>query len=229
MNKEIAKVIQIVKKESKKFTLPTVSEVSLSKDPYKVLISCILSLRTRDETTLPASSRLFKLASTPAEMIKLEDKTIEQAIYPVGFYKRKTKTIKEISKALIENYNSIVPSSLDELLKFKGIGRKTANIVLVYAYDKDAIPVDTHLHRIPNRLGWIKTKTPEETEIKLREIVPKRYWKDLNDTFVTFGQNICKPIGPKCSICPVNGFCSYYKTNKQTNKTHTKHTPNESI
>ncbi len=211
MNKEIIKVIQLVKKESKKFTLPSVSEISLSKDPYKVLISCILSLRTRDETTLPASSRLFKLASTPEEMINLEDNVIEQAIYPVGFYKRKTKTIKDISKTLIEKYASKVPSSLDELLKFKGIGRKTANIVLVYAYNKDAIPVDTHLNRIPNRLGWVKTKTPEETEARLREIVPKKYWKDLNDTFVAFGQNICKPIGPKCPICPVNSYCVYFK------------------
>ncbi|MEK6860932.1 MAG: endonuclease III [Nanoarchaeota archaeon] len=211
MNSEIVKVIQLVKKESKKFTLPSVSEIALSKEPYKVLISCLLSLRTRDEVTLAASTRLFKLASTPEEMIKLDDKTIQQAIYPTGFYKRKTKTIKDISKTLIDNYDSKVPSSLDELLKLKGVGRKTANIVVVYGFDKPGMPIDAHCHRIPNRLGWIKTKTPEETEAKLREIIPKRYWKDFNDVFVAFGQNICKPIGPKCSICPVSSHCAYFK------------------
>ena len=215
MNKEIVKVIQLVKKESKKFTLPSVSEVSLSKDPYKVLVSCLLSLRTRDETTLAASSRLFKLASTPEEMIKLDDNTIQQAIYPVGFYKRKTKTIRDISKALIDNYGSKVPSSLDELLKLKGVGRKTANIVVVYGFDKLGMPVDIHVHIIANRLGWVKTKTPDKTEVELRKILPTKYWNNINNLFVAFGQNICTTRKPKCQICPLQEYCLYYKENKR--------------
>ncbi len=215
MNKEtIGKVITIVAKEAKNFKLPSVSEVALSKDPYKVLITCILSLMARDDTTYPSTSRLFKLADTPEKMIKLDNDLIEKTIYPVGFYKRKTKTIKDLSKTLIEKYGSKVPSILDELLKLKGVGRKTANIVLVYGYNKDAIPVDVHVNRITNRLGWVKTKKPEDTERELMKIIPKEHWQIFNDIFVAFGQNICKPIGPKCDVCPVNSYCAYYKKNK---------------
>jgi endonuclease-3 len=170
-----------------------------------------LSLRTKDEVTAKASSKLFKVGDTPKKLIKLDNKKIEKLIYPVGFYKIKAKRIKEISKLLIKKYNSKVPSKIDELLKLKGVGRKTASIVMVYGHnEKYYLPIDTHCHRIPNRLGWIKTKTPEQTEGELRRILPKKYWYDFNDLFVTFGQNICKPIKPHCWECPISKYCKYY-------------------
>ncbi len=144
-------------------------------------------------------------------MIKLSTKQIEKAIYPVGFYKTKSKRIKEICKKLIDEYNGKTPDDFDTLMEFKGVGRKTANIVMVYGFHKHGIPVDTHVHRVSNRLGLVLTKTPEKTELVLRDIVPKIYWMDLNDLFVQFGQNICKPIGPKCNICPVSKYCNYYR------------------
>ncbi len=205
MNK-IEKTINLIRKEVKKFQEPVVS--GRYDDPFHVLISCLLSLRTRDETTAKASERLFSLASNPNTMLKLSSKKIEKAIYPVGFYRTKAKRIKEICKTLIKYYNGKVPDTEEELLKLKGVGRKTCNIVLTYGHKKKShIAVDVHLNRIPNRLGWIKTKTPEQTEFELYRIVPKKYWPIINDTFVTFGQNICTPISPKCSICPVNKLC----------------------
>jgi len=206
--KDIEKVIKILDKETKKFKNPIVSEVSFENNPYKVLISCLLSLRTKDAITAQAINNLFKKAKTPKEILKLTTRQIENLIYPVGFYKTKSKRIKEISKVLIENYNSKVPSDIKELLKLRGVGRKTANIVLVYAFNKKAIPIDVHCNRIPNRLGWIKTKTPEQTELELRKILPKKYWIDFNNTFVIFGQNICVPVSPFCSKCRINKYCS---------------------
>jgi endonuclease-3 len=211
MVKNIEKVIKILKKESRKWKDPIVTEVSKTRSPYEVLISCLLSLRTKDEVTAKASAKLFKLARTPKKMLSLTTKQIEKAIYPVGFYKTKAKRIKSISKDLINKYNSKVPDEIEELLKLHGVGRKTANIVLAFAYNKQALPIDTHCHRIPNRLGWIKTKTPEETEFALRKILPRKHWIDFNNIFVAFGQNICRPVGPKCNICPVNKYCDYYK------------------
>src|SRR3989344_403211 len=206
--KDIEKLIKILDKETKKFKNPIVSEVSFENNPYKVLISCLLSLRTKDAITAQAINNLFKKAKTPKEILKLTTRQIENLIYPVGFYKTKSKRIKEISKVLIENYNSKVPSDIKELLKLRGVGRKTANIVLVYAFNKKAIPIDVHCNRIPNRLGWIKTKTPEQTELELRKILPKKYWIDFNNTFVIFGQNICVPVSPFCSKCRINKYCS---------------------
>ncbi|MEM7819745.1 MAG: endonuclease III [Candidatus Aenigmatarchaeota archaeon] len=209
--RNIGIVIKILKRETKKFEIPIVTESGKkTKNPFKVLISCLLSIRTRDEITTKASKKLFSLADTPEKMIKLSTRQIEKAIYPVGFYKTKSRRIKEICKKLINEYNSKVPDTLEELLKLKGVGRKTANIVLVYGYKKKGLPIDTHCHRIPNRLGWIKTKTPEQTEKELRKILPKKYWFDFNDLFVKFGQNICKPIRPKCNICPIYKYCEYY-------------------
>lgn len=207
---EIEIVIKLIKKEIKKFRKTALMDYQ--NNPFNVLISCILSLRTRDETTEKASARLFSLAKMPREMLKLSTKQIEKTIYPVGFYKTKAVRIKGICKDLIEKYNSNVPNNMEELLKLKGVGRKTANIVMTYGFGfKNHIAVDTHVHRIPNRLGWVHTKKPEQTEIELMKIVPKKYWKDLNDNFVQFGQNICKPVGPKCDICPVNKYCDYFK------------------
>ena len=204
---EIVKVIQILKKESK--TFDKTAFMSTPKSPFQVLISCIISLRTRDEVTGEVSKKLFAVAPTARKLAKLDVKRIERLIYPCGFYKTKAKRIKEISK-YVEKHN--VPKTMEGLLSLKGVGRKTANIVLVYGHGKKYhIPVDIHVHRIPNRLGWIKTKTPEETEKELERVIPKRYWQDFNNLFVSFGQNICKPIGPKCGQCPVNRYCKYEK------------------
>ncbi|HIS54012.1 TPA: endonuclease III [Candidatus Galligastranaerophilus gallistercoris] len=177
------------------------------KDPYLVLICCILSLRTNDKTTYPASMRMLALGKTPKEISKLDIKTLEEAIYPVGFYKNKAEQIIELSKILVEKYNSKVPDTIEELVKFRGVGRKTANLVLTKGFNKPAICVDVHVHRICNRLGYVKTKNPEETEFKLREILPEKYWIDFNTLLVTHGQNVCKPINPKCEICSLNKFC----------------------
>jgi len=206
--KNIEKIIKILKKETKKYKNPVVTEVSYDNNPYKVLISCLLSLRTKDEVTAKATNRLFKEIKTPKDVLNLSRKQIENLIYPVGFYRTKAKRIKEISKTLIEKYKSKVPSDIDELLKFKGVGRKTASIVMVYGFKKiDYIPVDIHVHVISNRLGWVKTKTPEQTMDKLMKIMPKKYWFDLNNLLVIHGQNICLTISPFCSKCPVNKYC----------------------
>jgi len=176
-------------------------------DPFKVLISCILSLRTKDTTTGPASSRLFSLADTPEKMLQLDLKLIEQAIYPVGFYRNKALQIMAICQQLSEKYAGYVPESIEELLKFKGVGRKTANLVVTLGFGKPGICVDTHVHRICNRWGYVATRTPDETEARLREILPERYWLRINDLLVTFGQNLCRPVSPFCSNCPVYDYC----------------------
>lgn len=177
-------------------------------DPYLVLIACILSLRTNDRTTYPATLRMLELGKTPADFAKLDVKTLEKAIYPVGFYANKAKQIVELSKELVEKYDSKVPDEIDDLVKFNGVGRKTANLVLSEGFKKPAICVDVHVHRISNRLGYVKTKTPEETEFELRKKLPKKYWLDINSLLVTHGQNVCKPINPKCDICPIREFCN---------------------
>lgn len=177
------------------------------KDPYLVLIACILSLRTNDKTTYPATLRMLKLAKNPQEMAKVKVEDLERAIYPVGFYKNKAGQIIELSKILVEKYESKVPCDIDELCKFRGVGRKTANLVLSEGFNTPAICVDVHVHRIFNRLGYLKTKTPEETEFALREKLPKKYWIPINSLLVTHGQNICKPIKPLCSNCPVEKYC----------------------
>jgi endonuclease-3 len=208
MNDEnVDKVIAILKKEVKRFKIPIVTEIAWERDPYKVLISTILSLRTKDETTAKASNRLFEHADTPQKMLKLPIKQIEQLIYPVGFYKTKARNIKTISETLIKDYKSKVPDEIDELLKFKGVGRKTANLVVTLSYGKDGICVDTHVHRISNRLGYVRTKTPEQTEFALRKRLPKKHWLVYNDLLVAYGQNICRPISPLCSACAINKYC----------------------
>ncbi len=207
-SEKIEAIIKILREEIKKFKEPIVTTISRKKDPYKVLISTVLSLRTKDEVTHKASERLYKKASTPWEMVKLSPNEIEKLIYPVGFYKRKAKNIIEISKILIEKYDGKVPDDIDELLKLPGVGRKTANLVVTLGYGKLGICVDTHVHRVSNRLGIVKTKTPEETEFALRKILPKKYWIEYNDLLVTWGQNICTPISPKCSMCKISSYCN---------------------
>lgn len=202
------KIWPLLKRQVKGLRVPWLEDMaSVERDPYKILISCILSLRTQDRTTGEASERLFRLASRPDEMAKLSVNEIQKAIYPVGFYRVKAKRIKELSKAIVERYDSIVPDSLEELLRLKGVGRKTANLVITLGYNKPGICVDTHVHRITNRLGLVRTRNPEETEIKLRKILPERYWIELNGLLVAFGQGICKPISPLCSICLINRYC----------------------
>ncbi len=206
--KTCLKVLDILEREFPKWNAPVVSLLAQqTKDPYKVLISTLISLRTKDEITAAASQRLFERASTPEEMIKLSEKEIAQLIYPAGFYKNKAKQIKEISKQIVEKYNGKVPDSLDELLKFKGVGRKTANLVISEGFGEPAICVDTHVHRICNTMGFVKTRTPEETEMELRKKLPKEYWSKVNKLLVAFGQTICKPISPLCSKCPVEQYC----------------------
>jgi len=206
--KTFLKVLEILEKEFPKWNAPVVSLLAeKTKDPYKVLISTIISLRTKDETTAISSKRLFEKADNPYDMVRLSEEEIANLIYPAGFYKNKAKQIKQISKEIIEKYSGKVPDSLEKLLKFKGVGRKTANLVLSEGYGKPAICVDIHVHRICNRLGFVKTKTPEETEKQLMKKVPKKYWKKINKLLVAFGQTICKPVSPFCSKCPVESYC----------------------
>ena len=177
------------------------------RDPFKVLISCLLSLRTQDKTTGEASERLFALASVPEVLAGLPVKTIEKAIYPVGFYRVKSQRVKAISREIMKRYGGQVPDTIEELLTLKGVGRKTANLVVILGYDKPGICVDTHVHRIVNRWGLVATKNPNETELRLRELLPVKYWKELNGMLVAFGQGLCRPISPRCSICSAYRYC----------------------
>lgn len=177
------------------------------KNPYLVLIACILSLRTNDRTTYPATLRMLELAKTPQEMMNVSVSDLEKAIYPVGFYKNKASQIIELSKQIVEDYDGKVPASIDELCKFRGVGRKTANLVMTLGFGKPAICVDVHVHRIFNRLGYIKTNTPEESEFALREKLPIDLWIPINTLLVTHGQNVCKPIKPNCVNCPIFSYC----------------------
>lgn len=176
-------------------------------NPYLVLIACILSLRTNDRTTYPATLRMLELAKTPQEMMNVSVTDLEKAIYPVGFYKNKASQIIELSKQIVEDYDGKVPASIDELCKFRGVGRKTANLVMTLGFGEPAICVDVHVHRIFNRLGYIKTNTPEETEFALREKLPIDLWIPINTLLVTHGQNVCKPIKPNCTACPISSYC----------------------
>ena len=205
---EIHQAIRILRREVPKWKVPIVTLIAESRhSPFHILISCILSLRTQDTTTAKASHRLFELADTPGEMLRLSAKKIEKAIFPVGFYRVKAQTIREICRTLIDKYSGKVPDDIDELLKLKGVGRKTANLVVTLGYRKPGICVDTHVHRISNRWGYVGTKNPEKTEFALRAKLPKRYWIEYNDLLVSFGQHLCRPISPVCSQCPVRRYC----------------------
>ncbi len=178
-----------------------------SRDPFRVLIACLLSLRTKDETTGPASERLFALADAPERMLRLTPGQIERAIFPVGFYRTKARVVLGVCRDLIDRFRGQVPDSIDALLTLKGVGRKTANLVVTQGFNKPGICVDTHVHRISNRLGYVRTRNPEETERALRASLPRRYWIGYNDLLVAFGQNICVPLSPRCSQCPVGEAC----------------------
>jgi endonuclease-3 len=205
---KINDVIKILKKELAVGIMPIVSHLAADQhDPFMILISTLLSLRTKDEVTAVATERLFALASTPAEMLKVPQAKIAKTIYPVGFYHVKARTIHSVCNDLINRFNSKVPDDLDELLSIKGVGRKTANLVVSLAYGKEGICVDTHVHRISNRLGYVKTKTPDETEFALRVKLPHKHWIIYNTIMVAFGRKTCKPISPLCSKCPVFKYC----------------------
>ena len=176
-------------------------------DPYKILISCLLSLRSRDETTEKISNELFQIADTPDKLLKIPIKRLEGIIYSTGHYHKKALTLKHVSFEIINRFNGKVPDNKDDLMSIKGIGPKTANIVLNFAYNQPTLPIDTHCHRLPNRLGWVETKTPEQTEKALEKILPKQYWFEFNGIFVLFGRTICTPISPKCSQCPIKRYC----------------------
>ncbi|HII71426.1 TPA: endonuclease III [Candidatus Woesearchaeota archaeon] len=207
---DIDKVVSLLKKETAKkgMTIPIVTEISWTKSPFKVLISTMLSLRTKDAVTASASNRLFSVAGTAEKLAALPVKKIEELIYPVGFYKTKAPKIKEASRRIIDEYKGKVPDEIDELLKFDGVGRKTANLVVTLGYGKLGVCVDTHVHRISNRLGYVKTKSPDETEMALRKRLPKKHWIIYNDLLVTWGQNVCVPISPWCSRCVINKWCN---------------------
>jgi endonuclease-3 len=181
-------------------------------DPFRVLISTILSQRTRDENTTRASENLFSRYRTPEELARADIDTVRDLIRPSGFYNMKARSIIRVSKQLLREFGGRVPADEEDLLKLHSVGRKTANCVLVYGFNKPAIPVDTHVHRISNRLGFVETRKPEETEAQLVKTVPRRYWLDLNDLFVRFGQTTCKPIGPRCGSCTLKSWCKYYWT-----------------
>jgi endonuclease-3 len=207
-DREIHAAVRILRREVPKWQTPIVTLMAETyESPFRVLISCILSLRTQDSTTAKASHRLFALADSPQSMIKLPAKRIEKAIFPVGFYRTKAKIIRQICAVLLRDYGGKVPDDIDELLKFKGVGRKTANLVVTLGYRKPGICVDTHVHRISNRWGYVKTATPEKTEFALRGKLPKEYWIEFNDLLVSFGQHLCRPISPVCSQCPVSKYC----------------------
>ena len=210
----IVEGLKKLKKAVRKFRTPSVTVIAKKNDPFAVLVSCIISLRTRDEVTELASARLFNLAKLPAELLELSNAKIEKAIYPAAFYRNKTKSLKELCKVLVKEYSGKVPDKLEELLKLKGVGRKTANLTLILGHNKPGICVDIHVHRISNRWGYVKTKSPDETEMVLREILPKRFWKGYNDLLVSFGQNLCKPVSPFCSSCPVEDQCPKIGVNR---------------
>ena len=202
-------------KSIKEMNLPYTQFVQFMEDihdPFIVLIACILSLRTNDRTTYPATMRMLELGNTPKDFLKVKLEDLEKAIYPVGFYKNKAKQILDIASELYYNYNSIVPKDIDELTKFKGVGRKTANLVQSKGYNLPSICVDVHVHRISNRLGIVSTNEPEETEFALKENLPKELWSDINTLFVTLGQNVCKPTKPNCDVCKLQKYCNFYKS-----------------
>lgn len=205
---DIDSIMTILEEEFLKWKVPVVTLIALQeKDPFKVLLSTIISLRTKDEVTIEASKRLYKILKKPKDIYQINDEDIEKAIYPCGFYKRKTVQIRKACERIDKEFNGEVPKYIDILMTFEGVGRKTANLVLSEGYNIPAMCVDTHVHRISNRLGYIQTKTPEESEIKLREKLPLKYWIRYNTLLVALGQSICRPISPHCSKCEINKYC----------------------
>jgi endonuclease-3 len=203
-----SRVLDVMREATRSGKLPSVSEIARrDRDPFRILVSTLLSLRTKDDVTEAASARLFALADTPHTLSRLATQTIARTIYPVGFYRTKARTLRDVSHRLDADYGGVVPDTMDELLTFKGVGRKTAALVVSLGFGKDSICVDTHVHRISNRLGWVTTKTPAQTEQALMRALPRRRWIAINEIMVAFGQRICTPLSPHCSTCPVKKRC----------------------
>lgn len=208
----IPKVFSILRKEVPKYHVPIVDLIEVqTHDPFKVLIATILSARTKDDVTAKASNRLFSRVKTFKDLENMPEEDIADLIYPVGFYKTKAYHLKQLPMVIKEKFHEMIPETIDELTMLPGVGRKTANLVMAVAFHKPAIAVDTHCHRITQRLGWLKSKNPHETEKILRKILPEKYWLDFNKLFVAFGQNVCKPLNPQCLQCPIKRYCNYRK------------------
>lgn len=207
-SKTVGELIKKLRREAPSWNAPMVTLVAAhTRDPFQTLISCILSLRTKDQTTAVAAKRLFERASTPDAMLKIPLKELEKLIFPVGFYRAKARVVHGICSDLMERFGGEVPGDIDALLTMKGVGRKTANLVVTEAFRKPGICVDTHVHRISNRWGLVKTKVPDKTEMALREVLPKRHWLEYNRLLVAFGQTLCHPTSPWCSRCPIEALC----------------------
>ncbi len=209
MNKQerINEVMKILSKHYSYNDKTTLNRMRKKPNAFKILISCLLSLRTQDKNTEKVSKQLFEVAQTPKEIIALPIKKLEKLIYSSGHYKKKARVLQHVSQDLINRFDSKVPKTKEELLSIKGVGPKTANIVLAFAFGELVLPIDTHCHRIPNRLGWVNTKTAEKTEKELEKVLPKKYWREFNAIFVQFGQEICQPISPWCNKCPIEKYC----------------------
>ncbi len=203
----IDRIVAALSREMPKWKVPVVTEISRNGNPFWILISTVLSLRTKDQTTRDATYRLMEHAGTPKELAGLGFQTIEKLIYPVGFYHTKARNIVKICDILHDSYNDVVPDDIDTLLKLPGVGRKTANLVITVGYGKLGICVDVHVHQISNRLGIVSTNNPLQTEMVLRKCLPKKYWIEYNDLLVAFGQNICRSVSPFCSLCPIEATC----------------------
>jgi len=205
----VTAALRIVKREIRQWEEPVLGVVAResNRDPFRILISCLLSLRTKDKTTGEASARLYALAHQPATMLTIPLQQIEQAIYPVCFYRTKAKSIHAICRRLLDVYGGAVPDSIEELVTLSGVGRKTANLVVTVAFGKPGICVDIHVHRISNRWGYVKTETPEETEVALRNKLPKQHWITFNDLLVPYGQHLCQPVSPFCGKCKLTEYC----------------------
>ncbi|MFH1787387.1 MAG: endonuclease III [archaeon] len=212
--KNISQIMNILGKKYYSNEKTTLNRMRKKPDSFRILISCLLSLRTKDETTEKISKQLFKIADTPEKILNLPLKKLEKIIFSTGHYKKKSQILKSVSKEILKKFSGKVPETREELLSIKGIGPKTANIVLAFAYNQLVLPIDTHCHRIPNRLGWVKTKTPEQTEAQLEKILQKKYWKEFNAIFIQFGKGICQPISPRCSKCPINRYCQKINVQK---------------
>ena len=205
--KNVSKIMEILERDFYEKGKTTLNRMRKKPDAFRILISCLLSLRARDENTEVVSAKLFAVADTPKGIAKLSIPKLEKLIFSSGHYHKKAKVLKHVSQVLIDEFGSEVPSTKEELMSIKGIGPKTANIVLAFAFGKAVLPIDTHCHRIPNRLGWVKTATPEKTEKVLEKVLPKKYWNEFNGIFVQFGKGICQPISPWCSKCPIADLC----------------------
>jgi len=205
--KNIPRIMSILEKHFNYHERTTLNKMRKNPNAFKILIACLLSLRAKDETTSRISEELFKIADTPKKILNLSTKKLEKIIFSTGHYHKKAQALKSVSNELLKRFHGKVPNNKEDLISIKHIGPKTANIVLNFAFNQVVIPVDTHCHRVPNRLGWVRTKTPEKTEKELEKILPRKYWREFNAIFVLFGRTICVPVSPKCSICPIRKYC----------------------